>query len=773
MPQMQFPIFPEGMTHINDGLAFARRDDRVTYYDGSGPIADHAVDDLQTFRMVTAKFCVLGLAKQAEVAQACGVTSQSVLRSVKRYRTIGPAGFYAPRRTRGPAVLTPEVRAEAQALLDQHVEVGKIARRLNLKPNTLAKAIRDGRLQKPSSQPQDQPEASKPTPSSKSHRSCQDSTAPMGQGATNTLERVAASVGQLSSAPVQFQAALDVPNGGVLLALPALLTLGLLRHTSKRFELPKGYYGLTSIFLLIAFMALARLKSVEALRYCSPGEWGKLLGLDRAPEVRTLRTKLDHLSQAGEPAEWSADLRKDWMKAQPEQATAFYIDGHVRVYNGKQTKLPRRYVSRQKLCLRACTDYWVNAMDGQPFFVVYQDVDPGLIKVLQDEILPRLAEEAPNQPSKAELKAKALLHRFTLVFDREGYSPQLMKELKEQRIACLTYRKKPGDDWPESEFDNHNVALVSGNVVEMRLAERGSLLGSSNTDRIWVREVRRLLPDGHQTSIVATDYTSDLTRVAASMFARWCQENFFKYMQENYGIDRLVSYQTENLPDGTRVVNPEHRRLESAIRSKRALLGRKTSELGSLDLALEDQSPAEVEKQLQTKADLHEAVTLLQAEIDELKVQRKGTPRHIPLGELPEGERFKGLAKGTKQLLDTAKMVAYRAETAMVQVVRERMSRTDDARSFLRSLYATEVDLHPDYAANVLLVKVHTQANRSADEALSHLCREMTETETRFPGTDLRLVYELVTDRESSALPTGDPDSQSNEGEQNPRDQEV
>ena len=97
------------------------------------------------------------------------------------------------------------------------------------------------------------------------------------------MGRVAASIGDLESVAPQFQPVLDVPNGGVLFALPALLAMGLLKYTEQFFKLPKGYYGLDSLFLLLAFMALTRLKSIESLRYCAPGEWGKLLGLYRIP----------------------------------------------------------------------------------------------------------------------------------------------------------------------------------------------------------------------------------------------------------------------------------------------------------------------------------------------------------------------------------------------------------------------------------------------------------------------------------------------------------
>ena len=178
----------------------------------------------------------------------------------------------------------------------------------------------------------------------------------MGRGASQVEARVAASFGVLEAVTPDFQPALDVPNGGVLFALPALLAMGLLQATERYFTLPKGYYGLDSLFLLLAFMALARLPSLESLRYCAPGEWGKLLGLDRVPEVRTLRRKVRLLARDEKPSEWSAELCRQWMEAAPEQAATLYIDGHVRVYHGQQTKLPRHYVARQRLCLRATPD---------------------------------------------------------------------------------------------------------------------------------------------------------------------------------------------------------------------------------------------------------------------------------------------------------------------------------------------------------------------------------------------------------------------------------
>lgn len=135
------------MTFISDCLVVAKSGSRVTYFGTSGPLFGHDVDDIPTFRMITSQFHVLGSISQAEIARAFGVPKISVLRAVKLYREKGPAGFYAERRTRGSAVLTPRVLAEAQALLDGQKEVAEVADQLGLKRNTLAKAVGDGRLQ--------------------------------------------------------------------------------------------------------------------------------------------------------------------------------------------------------------------------------------------------------------------------------------------------------------------------------------------------------------------------------------------------------------------------------------------------------------------------------------------------------------------------------------------------------------------------------------------------------------------------------------------------
>ena len=126
-----------------------------------------------------------------------------------------------------------------------------------------------------------------------------------------------------------------------------------------------------------------------------------------------------------------------------------------------------------------------------------------------------------------------------------------------------------------------------------------------------------------------------------------------------------------------------------------------------------------------------------------IKQRRKQVPRQIPVQDLPEPDRFTRLRTERKYFLDTIKMIAYRAETSMASTVREKLKRSDDARSLLRQIYNTEVDLIPDLEARTLTVRLHHLTQAAHDTAVRYLCEELTATETIFPGTDLRLVYKL------------------------------
>ena len=536
----------------------------------------------------------------------------------------------------------------------------------------------------------------------------------MGVATTHVLDRVMASVGLLpGGVAVRFERCEDVSQAGVLLALPALLACGLLRHSAKYFHLPEGYYTLANIFLLLGLMILNRVKSVEELRRGAPGEWGKILGLDRCPVVETLREKIKLITHSGSAVEqWAAALAQDWMQAESlEQGVGgllYLVDGHVRVYHGSQTKLPRHYVARQRLCCRATTDYWVNQPEGSPIFKINQAVDPGMIEVLREQIVPRLETDVPNQPTPDQLKADPQLCRFTLVFDREGYSPAFFREMWDKRIACQTYRKQPYESWPVEEFAETQVRLRNGTTVTWKLAERGVLLGVKESEQIWVREVRKRTERGHQTAVVGTQYRVDQAQMARDQFGRWSQENFFHYAGRSFDLDRLIDYQLESVPDTVEVVNPAWRQLDSQVRGERALLARTQSDFAALILQGEIETEA-VEEFLSRKQALQEEIQQREVRVAELKKQRREQDRKIPFSKLPEADRFDQLSHRGKHFIDTIKITAYRAETALVHILREKIQahHQDEARSLARQIFKTEANLIPDPSAKTLTVEIH------------------------------------------------------------------
>ena len=209
----------------------------------------------------------------------------------------------------------------------------------------------------------------------------------------------------------------------------------------------------------------------------------------------------------------------------------------------------------------------------------------------------------------------------------------------------------------------------------MKLSERGTRLSND----LWLREVRKLTDSGHQTAMLTTNFSAPMPVLAASMFARWCQENFFRYMREQYGLDRLVEYGTELVPDITEVVNPQWRRLDSQIRSRTGQRQRLHAKFGAMVLS-EGLSEDQVQTYERQKGELQEQIQHLDVEIDQLKQQRKETQHHIPVKSLPEEERFTRLRTERKHFLDTIKMIAYRAETSLVSILREHLARVSMMR---------------------------------------------------------------------------------------------
>jgi len=518
---------------------------------------------------------------------------------------------------------------------------------------------------------------------------------------------------------------------------------------------------------------------------------GKLLGYDRIPEIKTLRQAIARLSENNQAQLWMGKLSHDWMHMNEELAGVLYADAHQEIYYGKKNKLPKKYVSRLQLAMRATSDYWICDKLGQPFFSISKSISSGLIDTIKEDILPILEKDVPNQPSQEELNADSFLHKFMLVYDREGYSVDFMTEMFEKRVSCCTYNKYIQEPWPIEEFTEQEVVNQYGEKEKIFLAERGVLMEGSKVDElgtqdkgpivyrnitkenhqktnteqsivpekenpkkttskpvkktrcIWVREVRKLRAGGNQTSIITTNYKLTTLLIGLYMFARWNQENYFKHMLKQFNLDMIISYFKEDISDTQLLVNPAYRNVNKQINSCNAKLKNRQSSFGKLhyDQELNDNAFNRVTDK---KEKLTQEITYLQSQLNDLKAIRKTTPIKIEYAQLPEDEKFKAVHNGRKQLVDCIKIVAARSEIAMSSIVREYMSNPKDARALIGQFLKTNADLEVDNHANILYVKLHHQATVHEDLILRKLCERLNETKTVFPRTEMVLQYCLV-----------------------------
>ena len=146
MPQLQLPIFPNGLTSITEDLAFQREDGRVVYFHGLMPVFQHGERDLKSFRMFTSQLIANGTVRQRDIVRAFGVPLATVKRYMKLHREHGAAGFFRPPRRRSASVLTLEVRQRVQACFDEGKSVPEVSRETGVAGDTLRKAIQAGRL---------------------------------------------------------------------------------------------------------------------------------------------------------------------------------------------------------------------------------------------------------------------------------------------------------------------------------------------------------------------------------------------------------------------------------------------------------------------------------------------------------------------------------------------------------------------------------------------------------------------------------------------------
>ena len=733
--QHRIPFLPSNAELVSEHLAATRCDGRITFFDASGPIFTCCEDEEGALRFAAVMLTDprLRLATPIQLAKVLGRHRSRVHEYRKRYREGGAEALEVQRRgPRGASKLKGSRLARAQEFLNQGKSNRKVAALVDVSEQTIRKALMERRLVRPKRVAGVSKRVSEKRPSTPRKRSDEDASCAGGVAVKRELDRALASVGKLVEAAPRFDPAESVAKAGVLVALPALLGQGLIEVGQKVYRgLKNGYYGLTPMLLTFGLMALIRIKSTEGLSNHAPGEFGLVLGLDRVPEMKTARRKLAELAGRGRALEFSRTFSERWATESPEALGYLYIDGHVRPYHGRKHTLPKTYVQRRRLCMPATTDYWVNDGNAEPLMFVTAPANEGLLAMMDQELLPEIRRLAGDD------------RRMTLIFDREGWSPQRFKKWKEAGFDVITYRKGKYRDWQRRCFKEVTVEVCGRKVVYL-LGQRMTRVAK----RFRMREVRRLCDDGHQTSVMTTRRDLSLKTVALRMFSRWQQENFFRYMRHEFALDHLPTTAVELADPERSVPNPAVKKKKRELTLAKARLNKAEQAYGQKAYENPEQKRRTVRGFKISHAELGQRIRLLRETCEQLDAEVKALPARVPLREVMNGEPVVHLERERKIITDTLKMVAYRAETQLANLVGPLLPhRDDEARKFMRQVFELPADLLPDYERNELVVRLHSMTTPRSNRALAALCGVLNELSVRYPGTELQLVLEAPESR--------------------------
>ena len=748
---------PSDTVAINARCTLRTEGDQRVVVVGGLPVYHYSALDAvaEAYAMVMLVDC--GFAQQREVARAFGRADRTIRRHQERYAQGGmvelgrPEGWRRGRRRISGKRLRLIERLKSQGLsnraIAQRLGVYERAIRKLLGPSkcdeveqlALARISNPSASEPPSvpassaavseesadhpqiTSPKDPPddsavieepaEDSEPVPMSLDH-----------DASDRTFDRQLAYLGLLDDAAPIFRDGSQVPGVGVLLALPCLIESGLLRIARKLYgEIGPAFYGLRTTLLTLWLMALLRIQRPEHLKERDPGAFGRLLGLDRAPEVKTLRRGLTRLAAHQHAEQLGAELARLRVDRRGHLMGFLYVDGHVRAYHGQRT-ISRAFVARRHLAMPATTDYWVNDRAGDPLLLITGDVNAALTKAF-----PELLREVRGVIGE---------RRATIVFDRGGWSPKLFHTMIQDRFDILTYRKGKGRLIHERRFV-HRRAKLDGRWVSYELHDQPVRFLKG---KLRLRQVTRLCDDGHhQTQVITNRWDLRDIEVAHRMFDRWRQENFFKYMREEFLLDALVDYRIE-AEDPTRTIpNPERRTLDKQIRTARTELSKIEREYGAAAADNTEQRRPTMRGFKIAYGKLGKNLRAARDRLARLIDKRRGVPPRVEIRDLSERAVVK-LATERKHLTDIIKMVAYQAESDLLGLLRPHYARAEqEGRTLLHELFAAAGDIR--LCDSELRITLAALSSPHRTRAVQALCKLLDQTATTFPGSRLRIRF--------------------------------
>ena len=752
LTQVPLPLLPQDAAEIAPGVGV------VAVPDGGGVVWVHGLatfawdaGDEAARRLAAVQLVQLNAATQVQVALAFGVIPVSVWRWARALADGGVAGLVpAAKGPQRASKLTPEVIAQIREL-DRH-GAGKaaIAAATGMSESSVRNALRPAR---PGAD--GVPAGQDPAGTSGSTDTGSEGTGPAGTDADaaepeplpvlpdpvpRDAERALARFGLLGEGAVPaFTPGARYPLAGLLLALPPLAGTGLLDCARQVYgRLRNGFYGLEVMLTVLVFMALLREARAEGATRIPPAALGRVLGLDRAPEVKTIRRKLGELAAAGQAADLQLALARHHAAASPGTLGFLYIDGHTRAYFGKRD-IQKMHLARLKFPGPATEETWVTGSAGDPLLVVMAQPSSSLAAQIRD-LLPALRDIAGPA-------AKPVL-----CFDRGGWSPALFAGITDAGFDLLTYRKNDvGNDIPDlpgTAFATASCTGDDGREHAYDLADTTTDLTISEGEHkgrvLTLRQITRRKPgDTRQVRILTTRPAATLPAAAViyRMTSRWREENYFRYGRAHFALDALDTYAITPEDPARMVPNPAKKTAAAAVSTaKKNLVQAEAARQRKLDALRQPAPGTAVVITNQALARLDTPVDAARRDLQAAKAAARAVPAKIPLAE--HNPDMVKLDTETKLITHAIRMAACNTETILARTLNGRYARAgDEAYALIReALHASgDITIHD----STLHIRLDPLSAPRRTRALAALCEQLTTTATRYPGTQLLLHYEV------------------------------
>ncbi|MFA7175577.1 MAG: helix-turn-helix domain-containing protein [Kiritimatiellia bacterium] len=744
-------------------------------------------DDKLAMRMAWVQVCENGFALRYQVANALGIGLRSLQYWIKRYREEGMAGLVDRPKSGAPRKVTGMIEKRILRLRAEKATVREIAAKCLISVgavhNILAKQLENSvhqqmeltDLEQASIEECDDaplaedvlsvsPVAETPpildlpegadvsaikeegtTQLQRQMSTCELSDEAEALMANDRwLDRFMARMGKLDDASALFSPGENVPWAGVMMAAVILSHSPFLGLAQKVYGgIGPAFYGLRTVMMTYVTMALLRICRIEDVRRDEPQKLGRVLGLDRVAEVRTLRRKWHKLCRAGKALELMEAVGRSRVEQLDQPPDVIMVDGHLGIYTGKR-KIGQVFSTRENQVVKGYTDNWIHLPGGAPLLILSCSFNEGLSQGLPEAIT----------------KSRAIIggDPLTCVFDRGGWSTELWEEIIKGGNHVMSYRKGSFDPW-ELELFVPGPIKINGKdhafipfmrdveipVYEKEISHKGSKVKYRKTARVLkLKEVRILRADNGQTSILTSRMDLPAEQIVSLQLARWGdQENQFKYMMREFDLDALWMYGTDPIDEDVDHPHPDYARLQARLRK---LVDQRKKFLNRIWSALPDATQAENEEQMNERisqwlrsTDPKKLVKLntIETSIDRTRETLEQTPERQSV----TASGFVQLKPESRRLCNVIKTVACEVEGALAEmIVSHYQNAENEKRRLIAAALTTSGSLRLEPGA--LVVRLNPQSSPVRTRAVDAVCRQLNDYKACFPGSSRIIRFE-------------------------------